>query len=82
MLKKYYFYTMEVILLKSHDGYDAGSIVDVTPERANYLVRCNVAAYTEGYNVPKVQKQTKPKAPAKPKVQKQTKEQKVKLEKK
>ncbi|WP_084236896.1 hypothetical protein [Pedobacter africanus] len=59
---------MEVILLKSHDGNNAGSVIDVTPERANYLVSCKVAAYTEGYVAPNVQKQTK--------------EQKAKLEKK
>lgn len=73
---------MEVKLLKPHDGNASGDVIDVTPERANYLVRCNAAVYTDGVNSPVTQKQVKAKAPAKPKAQKQVKQVKPKLEKK
>lgn len=34
---------MKVKLLKDHDGNKAGSTIEVTPERAYYLIRCSVA---------------------------------------
>lgn len=34
---------MQVKLLKDHRGNKSGYVIDVTPERANYLIRCNVA---------------------------------------
>lgn len=36
---------MKVKLLKDHNGNKAGSTIEVTPERANYLVSCKVAQY-------------------------------------
>ena len=46
---------MQVKLLKDHDGNLQGDVINVTPERANYLIRCQIA---EEY----VKKATKPKA--------------------
>jgi hypothetical protein len=66
---------MKIVLLKEHNGDKEGSVHDVTEELANYLVRCNVASYTEASApVP-----PKPKAPNKVK---KTKELKTTLEKK
>lgn len=36
---------MKVKLLKDHDGNKSGDTIEVTPERANYLVKYGVAKY-------------------------------------
>lgn len=67
---------MEVKYLKDHNDQKAGSVQDVTPDRANYLVRCQVAEYVDG-------SEAKPKAPKtakQSKEPKQTKELKQNLE--
>jgi hypothetical protein len=66
---------MKIVLLKDHNGDKEGSVHDVTKELANYLVRCNVASYTED----SAPVSPKPKAPNKAK---KTKELKTTLEKK
>lgn len=71
---------MKIILLKDHNGWPVATEQDVTPELANYLVRCGVADYSGAQ--PTEPKQVKPKAPAKPRVAKQNKQVKPKLEKK
>lgn len=78
---------MKIVLLKDHNGWPAASGQDVTPEQANYLVRCKVAEYADGYTpvVKPVVKAGKPKsvkAPAKQKAKKEAKVVKPVVEKK
>lgn len=48
---------MKVKLLKDHDGDKAGSTIEVTPDRAYYLIRCSVATeYVKPVVKPKVDK--------------------------
>lgn len=72
---------MDIKLLKQHNEGKPGDIIDVTPDRASYLVRCQVAEYTDGFvsNIPAIKPKAKETSKAAPKQNKQVK---PKLEKK
>lgn len=47
---------VKIELLKNNEHGKKGDIISVTPDRANYLIRCNGA---KEYVVPKQKKETK-----------------------